>query len=204
MKTTPVAVRPATQSVADVIAATRDGLNESADIRARARLFAEPLLTGETTSSGENLLAHADAVADILAAIGGAESLQAAVYLSYASAQLNRPEEVIGKAFDASFARLAVETSKLERVQVRSRAGRQEYAPDSDQAGQQTEFVRKMLLAFSRDLRVVLLRLASRLQTLRYCASVRRPPSPSLLRESHEVFAPLANRLGIWQIKWEM
>jgi len=204
MKTTPVAVRPATQSVADVIAATRDGLNESADIRARARLFAEPLLTGETTSSGENLLAHADAVADILAAIGGAESLQAAVYLSYASAQLNRPEEVIGKAFDASFARLAVETSKLERVQVRSRAGRQEYAPDSDQAGQQTEFVRKMLLAFSRDLRVVLLRLASRLQTLRYCASVRRPPSPSLLRESHEVFAPLANRLGIWQIKWEL
>ena len=61
-----------------------------------------------------------------------------------------------------------------------------------------------MLLAFSRDLRVVLLRLASRLQTLRYGAAKRKPLAPMLLRESHEVFAPLANRLGIWQIKWEM
>jgi GTP pyrophosphokinase len=68
----------------------------------------------------------------------------------------------------------------------------------------QTENVRKMLLAFSRDLRVVMLRLASRLQTLRYLAASRLPASPSLAYESLHVFAPLANRLGIWQIKWEM
>jgi GTP pyrophosphokinase len=49
---------------------------------ARARAFAEPLLAGETTPSGENLLAHADAVADILAGIGGAETIQAAAYLA--------------------------------------------------------------------------------------------------------------------------
>ncbi len=204
MKSVPVAVRITEPPVADVIAATGDGPCDTAGIRARARVFAEPLLTGETTTSGENLLAHADAVAGILETIGGSQSLQAAVYLSYASAQLNRPEEVISKAFDESFARLAIETAKLERVQTRSRAGRQERASDSDQAGQQTEFVRKMLLAFSRDLRVVLLRLASRLQTLRYCAAARKQPSPGLLRESNEVFAPLANRLGIWQIKWEL
>ncbi len=194
----------AREAVADVIAATSDMPNATPDVRARAHAFAEPLLAGEQTASGENLLAHAVAVADILAAIGGSESIQAAVFLSYASAQLNRPEEVIGKAFGESFARLALETSKLERVQQRSRAGRQESPGDAGEGGQQTEYVRKMLLAFSRDLRVVLLRLASRLQTLRYCAAARRPPAPSLLRESHEVFAPLANRLGIWQIKWEM
>jgi (p)ppGpp synthase/HD superfamily hydrolase len=68
----------------------------------------------------------------------------------------------------------------------------------------QTENVRKMLLAFSRDLRVVMLRLASRLQTLRFHAASKRPVSPSLARESLQVFAPLANRLGIWQIKWEL
>ena len=68
----------------------------------------------------------------------------------------------------------------------------------------QTERVRKMLLAFSRDLRVVLLRLASRLQTLRWHASSRTPCPPELARESQQVFAPLANRLGIWQIKWEL
>ena len=194
---------PAATAVAGVVTATHDP-TEPADVRARARLFAEPLLTGEVAHSGENLLAHADAVADILAGIGGSESIQAAAYLTYASAQLNRPEEVIGKAFGESFARLAVETAKLERVQQRSRAGQGDAASDDERAGQQTEAVRKMLLAFSRDLRVVLLRLASRLQTLRWCAAARQPLAPSVLREAAEVFAPLANRLGIWQIKWEM
>jgi GTP pyrophosphokinase len=68
----------------------------------------------------------------------------------------------------------------------------------------QIERVRKMLLTFARDLRVVLLRLASRLQTLRYHAATRRPCPPELAIESQRVFAPLANRLGIWQIKWEL
>jgi GTP pyrophosphokinase len=64
--------------------------------------------------------------------------------------------------------------------------------------------VRKMLLAFSKDLRVVMLRLASRLQTLRHFAASKLPVPPMLARESLTVFAPLANRLGIWEIKWEM
>ncbi|MDR2153596.1 MAG: HD domain-containing protein [Burkholderiaceae bacterium] len=179
------------------------GAND-AGIRARARAFAAPLLEGETTGAGEAVQAHADAVADILAGIGGSESVQAAAYLSYACGQLSRPEEVISKAFGDGFARLALETFKLEDVQKRSRANQQNHAADSEHASQQTEYVRKMLLAFSRDLRVVLLRLASRLQTLRHCAATRGQPPPWLLRESHEVFAPLANRLGIWQIKWEM
>jgi GTP pyrophosphokinase len=204
MKTLALPPQPTRAGVADVVIATGGGVAGTAEMRARARAFAEPLLAGEVTSSGENVLAHADHTADILAGIGGSDEIQAAVYLSYASAQLNRPDEVIGKAFGEGFARLAIETSKLERVQQRSRASRQDLSGDSDQASQQTEFVRKMLLAFSRDLRVVLLRLASRLQTLRWCAAARKPPSPTLLRESHEVFAPLANRLGIWQIKWEM
>ena len=61
-----------------------------------------------------------------------------------------------------------------------------------------------MLLAFSRDLRVVLLRLASRLQTLRWHAAARVACPEQMARESQQVFAPLANRLGIWQIKWEL
>ena len=204
MKTLAVAPAGTRQPVADVVVATGGGQPDGGELRARARAFAEPLLAGETTASGENVLSHADAVADILAGIGGSEALQAAAYLSYASAQLNRPEEVIGKAFGDSGARLAIEASRLEHLQQRSRASRQELSADTEQASQQTEFVRKMLLAFSRDLRVVLLRLASRLQTLRYYAAARRAPPPGLLRESHEVFAPLANRLGIWQVKWEM
>lgn len=87
----------------------------------------------------------------------------------------------------------------------------QQQARDAQVAGNlvddpavQTENVRKMLLAFSRDLRVVMLRLASRLQTLRYYAASKRPVSPGIAREALQVFAPLANRLGIWQMKWEL
>jgi GTP pyrophosphokinase len=61
-----------------------------------------------------------------------------------------------------------------------------------------------MLLAFSKDLRVIMLRLASRLQTLRYFASVKKEVPSALAKESLQVFAPLANRLGIWEIKWEL
>ena len=75
---------------------------------------------------------------------------------------------------------------------------------DREVLAQQLERVRKMLLAFSHDLRVVLLRLASRLQTLRYYAASKQPCPRAMVRETQQVFAPLANRLGIWQIKWEL
>jgi GTP pyrophosphokinase len=180
---------------------------------ARARAFAEPLLAGETLETGENTLAHADAVASILRAIGGSEAMQAATYLVYASAYLNKPREVIAQAFGESHAALAVETTQLVLVQRQARARAQRELRQGSGGGAagielggaaQTENVRKMLLAFSRDLRVVLLRLTSRLQTLRWFAASKRPLPPGLAAESLHVFAPLANRLGIWEIKWEM
>jgi GTP pyrophosphokinase len=170
----------------------------------RTRAFAEPLIAHETLDTGENTLAHADAVAAILHGIGGSEAMQAASYLVYACDHLNKPQEVIEKAFGASYALLAVETTKLVRIQRLSRAAASGKASISPGAASQTENVRKMLLAFSRDLRVVMLRLASRLQTLRHYAATKLPVPQALAAESLHVFAPLANRLGIWQIKWEM
>ena len=61
-----------------------------------------------------------------------------------------------------------------------------------------------MLLAMANDLRVVLLRLASRLQTLRYYAASKAPGPEPIARETMRLYAPLANRLGIWQLKWEL
>lgn len=190
-------------AVPGLVAAAEQALPHQAHALARARAFAEPLISGETLETGENTLVHADAVAEILKAMGGSEAMQAASYLVYACAHLNKPQEVIAKAFGESYAALAMETTKLVRVQQQARgAGDAVYRPDDPRA--QTETVRKMLLAFSRDLRVVLLRLASRLQTLRYFAATRQVVQPSVAREALHVFAPLANRLGIWQLKWEM
>ncbi len=175
-------------------------LPDQPEALARARAFAQPLLMGALLDTGEDALTHADAVTAILQHIGGSEAMQAACYLVYAAEHLQKPEEVIAKAFGASYAELALETTRLIRVQRQARA----VAAESQVAALQTENVRKMLLAFSRDLRVVLLRLASRLQTLRYYAASKQPVPHSLAYESLHVFAPLANRLGIWQIKWEM
>lgn len=210
-----------------IVAATSESLPYQAQAPSRARAFAEPLLSSEQLDTGENILAHADAVAAILNDIGGSEAMQAAAYLVYACQHLNRPHEVIAKAFGDNFAALAVETTKLVQLQRQARTktaqvqakkeeerqAAQDHAlpllspgktPVSELAANQTENVRKMLLAFSRDMRVVMLRLASRLQTLRYFAASKGDPGHSLASESLHVFAPLANRLGIWQIKWEM
>jgi len=197
-------------NAAQLIAATAQSLPEQAGALARARAFAEPLLASETLDTGENILAHADAVAAILKTIGGSEAMQAASYLVYACDHLNKPHEVIAKAFGDNFADLALETTKLVRVQRMARIAQTaashtaHTAPMAQTAASQTESVRKMLLAFSKDLRVVMLRLASRLQTLRHFAASKLPVPPSLASESLQVFAPLANRLGIWEIKWEM
>ncbi len=193
-----------------VIAATADSLPDQAGALQRARAFAEPLLATESLDTGENVLQHADAVAAILRTIGGSQAMQAASYLVYACDHLNKPHEIIAKAFGDNFADLALETTKLVRLQRMARLAQQSAsysssaAPMAQTAAAQTESVRKMLLAFSKDLRVVMLRLASRLQTLRHFAATKLPVPPGLASEALQVFAPLANRLGIWEIKWEM
>ena len=216
---------------AQIVTATSSSLPDQPQALIRARAFAEPLIASEVLETGENTLVHADAVAAILKSIGGSEAMQAASYLVYTCPHLTKPLEVITKAFGAHFAELAIETTKLVSVQQQVRAARRNDGPPlasqassggrdvreaSERGGHvpkaqlennpkaQLETVRKMLLAFSRDLRVVMLRLASRLQTLRYCALTKQAASTSLAYESLHVFAPLANRLGIWQIKWEM
>ncbi|MEY4318138.1 MAG: hypothetical protein RI902_1946 [Pseudomonadota bacterium] len=166
----------------------------------RARAFAEPLLIDALLDTGEPVLAHADGVSAVLQTIGASDDLRAAGYLVYACEYLSKPEEVIAKAFGPSFAELAVEATRLIKVQRQARL----VASDNTSVQVQSENVRKMLLAFSRDLRVVLLRLASRLQTLRFYAASKKAVPQALADESLHVFAPLANRLGIWQIKWEM
>ncbi len=172
----------------------------AAAVVAQARAFTEPLVVGRELPTGEGVLAHADGVAAILAAIGAAPPLCAAAYLVHAADELGDPDAVLTTQFGASQAELVGHARKLGALQRAAQGAR----VDAAAREQQIERVRKMLLAFSRDLRVVLLRLASRLQTLRFFAASKRPCPPELAAEAMQVFAPLANRLGIWQIKWEL
>lgn len=169
------------------------------------RAFVLPLIGGERLDSGEEVLSHVDAVVQLLAVIGASYDLQMAAYLSYAVGSFNRPREIISKRFGEALANLAVDTFELMRVQRRAGHSANTLPDKGVETGpEQTENIRKMLLAFSRDLRVVLLRLSSRLQSLRYFAQTKQTPLQVLAQESLQVFAPLANRLGLWQLKWEL
>jgi GTP pyrophosphokinase len=196
----PDAASPIVRLVVSSAGLPATGDDAGADALRRARSFAEPLLTGQQLETGEDAMAHADGVAAILQGVGAAPSMRAAAYLVYAGDFLQRPEEVVSKAFGETYASLVSHTRRLMQIQRSARDAQVE----AQRRALQTERVRKMLLAFASDLRVVLLRLASRLQTLRYYAASRRDCPDALARESQDVFAPLANRLGIWQIKWEL
>ena len=172
----------------------------TADIVGRARTFAAPLVAGRSLPTGEAVLAHADATATILEGIGAAPELRAAAYLVHAADQLGQPDDVLAPTFGESLTSLVAHARRLGDLQRTAQAARL----GADEHVRQTERARKMLLAFSRDLRVVLLRLASRLQTLRHFAASKTPCPEALAVEAQQVFAPLANRLGIWQIKWEL
>ena len=210
MKTGQAAAPEGTAAIVHLASQTGQPDRAEADPAQRARAFAEPLLAGQMLDTGEDALAHADGTAAVLRSIGGGPALCAAAYLVYAGDFLQRPEDVVLKAFGPSYASLVTLTRKLVQIQRAARAAQSGPAAarvargGESQRALQTERVRKMLLAFSRDLRVVLLRLASRLQTLRWYALSKRACPPELALESQQVFAPLANRLGIWQIKWEI
>ena len=159
----------------------------------RALEFAEPLYAGQTLSSGEPAWPHALGLAAGLAAIGMDAAARAAGILFAAPKHLEGSEK-LRALFGEEVAALADGVQRLYRLRVVTRAS----------PGEQNEILRKMVLGMVEDIRVVLIRLASRTQTLRYFAKNASPEKISYARETLDIYAPLANRLGVWQLKWEM
>jgi GTP pyrophosphokinase len=170
----------------------------------RARAFALTLAAGLQLPTGENAVAHADGVAALLKEAGADDASQAVSYLLASWAALSDAEVMIHKQFGAELGRLAASARKLVILQEATR-GKQAAANDERKLqAEQIEQMRKLVLAFGEDLRVVLLRLASRLQTLRYFADTKLPVPRELAQETLDVLAPIASRLGVWQFKWEL
>ncbi|SAL64200.1 GTP pyrophosphokinase [Caballeronia peredens] len=159
-------------------------------------------------SNGELLADHATGTARIMQTLNVDSHAIAAAALFALAPHLDDPDKVIAERFGPEVQRLVGDVRKLLRLgSVSSRATLLEFPDTRDaQAARraQVESLRKMLLAFAQDIRVVLIRLASRVQTLRYHAAHKLDPSPDVPRETLEIYAPLANRLGIWQLKWEL
>jgi GTP pyrophosphokinase len=159
---------------------------------ARALAFAEPLYAGQLLSTGEPTWNHALGLAANLAAIGIDAPGRAAGVLFAAPKHCDL--ELIRSNFGDEIAGLASGVEKLYQLRVATR----------DTPREQNEVLRKMVLGMVEDVRVVLIRLASRTQTLRYFAKNPADEKVPYARESLDIYAPLANRLGVWQLKWEL
>jgi len=181
-------------------AAALDPLAEGLEANERALLgraleFAEPLYAGQVLSTGEPTWAHALGLAANLAAIGLDAPGRAAGVLFAAPKHLGSPD-ALGEAFGAEIAGLASGVEKLYQLRLATRAN----------VGEQNEVLRKMVLGMVEDVRVVLIRLASRTQTLRWFSKSKAldKEKAEYARETLDIYAPLANRLGVWQLKWEL
>jgi len=179
------------------------GLPDADAVRLRrAYAFAVPVYAGKLLGTGERALDHALGVASSLATLRLDAETRIAGILFAAPQYLADSQDKIAAAFGPTAAALVAGIAKLNQLRIitRALAGQETGAARSSQA----EVLRKMLLAMVEDIRVVLVRLASRTQTLRFLArasdDLRRPYA----QETLDIFAPLANRLGIWQLKWEL
>lgn len=167
----------------------------------RACELAEPLYDGQFELTGVTLLQHALGSAAILTGMHMDHETITAAILHAAPEYLDDWAEKIEKDFGANVKMLVEGISRMERIRLFSEV---RGAKDKDAAAQQIESLRKMLLAMVQDIRVVLIKLAERTQTLRCLSGASPEQQKQIAQETRSIFAPLANRLGVWQLKWEL
>jgi GTP pyrophosphokinase len=197
---------PAVSDEAGSIARIASGLNDESRRRLHgAWILAHDVYAESRLGSGESTLAHAQGMSLIIASLDlDADTRIGALLFALADHQ-SEAVDLKAKEFGPAVAQLVDGLTRLKQLRPLTRA-----AVGRPDVASQTEILRKMLLAMSTDIRVVLLRLASRTQTLRYLSGLAEGAGldPEMLREtareSLAIYAPLANRLGVWQLKWEL
>ncbi len=162
------------------------------DLVDKAYQFAEVAHRNQLRNSGEDYILHPLEVAQILVELELDEATIAASLLHDVVEDTSYTIADIEKEFGSEIALLVDGVTKLGRIEYKSKME------------QQVENLRKMFLAMAKDIRVILIKLADRLhnmRTLKYHSSVKQK---EIAQETLEIFAPLANRLGIFRIKWEL
>lgn len=168
-------------------------------LRAACEL-AEPLYAGQVEITGSPLIQHALGTASILVGMNMDYETVSAAILYAAPEYLEDWAEKIEQACGANVKMLVEGMSRMGRISLLGEVGTQ----DKNAAAQQIESLRKMLLAMVDDIRVVLIKLAERTQTLRSLSGASADQQKLIAQQTRSLFAPLANRLGVWQLKWEL
>lgn len=147
---------------------------------------------GQHRASGESYIAHPLAVASILADLEMDRQTIAAALLHDVVEDTTVTSEEVAAQFGEEIAQLVDGVTKLTRI------------PYQSKEDAQVENLRKMFMAMARDIRVIIIKLADRLHNMRTLASLPPSKQQAISRETLDIYAPIAHRLGIWRIKWEI
>lgn len=178
---------------------TRNRSTEELAVILEAAQIAHAAHEGQTRASGDPYVEHALAVASILDQLHLDHEAIAAALLHDVVEDTSITLQEIEQRFGGVIAHLVDGVTKMDVIQ--------EYGDADTLEPKQTlrvENLRKMLLAMVEDVRVVLIKLADRLHNMRTLKALPREKQMRIARETLDIFAPLANRLGVWQLKWEL
>ncbi|HEY4542916.1 MAG TPA: bifunctional (p)ppGpp synthetase/guanosine-3',5'-bis(diphosphate) 3'-pyrophosphohydrolase [Noviherbaspirillum sp.] len=173
-----------------------------------ALAYVEPIYRSHTVATGQGTCSFSRGVAITLATLNSDADTRLAALLYELPVVDSKAAQDIEARFGKGVADLVDGIRQLMRLHDQTfgyqDVGRGKNA--AQQAAEQLETLRKMLLAMATDMRVVLVRLASRVTTLRYFAELKleNERTRAYASETLDLYAPLANRLGIWQLKWEL
>ncbi|MFN8035960.1 MAG: bifunctional (p)ppGpp synthetase/guanosine-3',5'-bis(diphosphate) 3'-pyrophosphohydrolase [Acidimicrobiia bacterium] len=158
----------------------------------RAFAIARKAHQDQVRRSGEPYIAHPVGVATILAELGLDDVTIAGALLHDAVEDTSVTSEEIEEEFGEDVAAIVDGVTKLDRLQFDSREA------------QQAATLRKMLVAMAKDIRVLLIKLADRLHNMRTIASLPDDKQHRIAQETLDIYAPLAHRLGIADVKWQL